>query len=109
MHGPVALKVPRGRVSQPDGPTTEFESVVLPRYARRTGPAVLSPLSLTGCLFDALDRLENLAPVLGFTTIVQLTLQTGDLVRLRSLTQRRSTEATTGRLGLPADRCLQGL
>jgi putative transposase len=34
--GPVTLRVPRGRVNQADGTTAEFESHVLPRYARRT-------------------------------------------------------------------------
>lgn len=34
--GPVTLKVPRGRLQQNDGSTGEFESHVLPRYARRT-------------------------------------------------------------------------
>jgi len=34
--GPVTLSVPRGRVQQDGGVTTEFESRVLPRYARRT-------------------------------------------------------------------------
>jgi transposase-like protein len=34
--GSVTLRVPRGRVNQADGTTAEFESHVLPRYARRT-------------------------------------------------------------------------
>ena len=34
--GPATLQVPRGRIRQGDGSTTEFESEVLPRYARRT-------------------------------------------------------------------------
>ena len=34
--GPATLRVPRGRIRQGDGSTTEFESEVLPRYARRT-------------------------------------------------------------------------
>jgi transposase-like protein len=34
--GPVTMQVPRGRVEQDDGSTGEFESHVLPRYARRT-------------------------------------------------------------------------
>ena len=34
--GPEELQVPRGRLFQPDGSTTEFRSRLLPRYARRT-------------------------------------------------------------------------
>lgn len=34
--GAVAVRVPRGRVAEADGATTEFQSGVLPRYARRT-------------------------------------------------------------------------
>jgi putative transposase len=33
--GPVELRVPRGRVQQPPGRTTEWRSTLLPRYARR--------------------------------------------------------------------------
>jgi transposase-like protein len=35
-RGPEELSVPRGRVHQPDGTTSEFRSTILPRYARRT-------------------------------------------------------------------------
>jgi transposase-like protein len=35
-YGPVEVPVPRGRLRQPDGSTTEFQSTVLPRYGRRT-------------------------------------------------------------------------
>ena len=35
-YGRVEVKVPRGRVQQPDGTTKEFQGTVLPRYARRT-------------------------------------------------------------------------
>ncbi len=34
--GPQTLRVPRGRVVQPDGSEGEFRSQILPRYARRT-------------------------------------------------------------------------
>jgi len=34
--GPVTLRVPRGRIEHTDGSTGEFESHVVPRYARRT-------------------------------------------------------------------------
>ena len=34
--GPQKLRIPRARVSRPDGSTREFRSQVLPRYARRT-------------------------------------------------------------------------
>ena len=34
--GPVVVRVPRARLRQRDGTTTEFQSAVLPRYARRT-------------------------------------------------------------------------
>jgi putative transposase len=33
--GPVALTVPRGRLHHPDGGSTEWQSTLLPRYARR--------------------------------------------------------------------------
>jgi len=36
QHGPLELRVPRGRLRQPDGSSTEFQSTVLPRYSRRT-------------------------------------------------------------------------
>jgi len=35
-HGSQELHIPRGRLQQSDGSTTEFRSEVLPRYARRT-------------------------------------------------------------------------
>jgi transposase-like protein len=35
-NGPMELKIPRARVRQADGSTTEFRSSVLPRYQRRT-------------------------------------------------------------------------
>jgi len=35
-YGHAELSVPRGRVLEPDGTTREFQSEVLPRYARRT-------------------------------------------------------------------------
>ena len=35
-RGRVELSVPRGRVLEPDGTTREFQSEILPRYARRT-------------------------------------------------------------------------
>jgi transposase-like protein len=34
--GPAAVRVPRARLRERDGTTTEFRSAVLPRYARRT-------------------------------------------------------------------------
>lgn len=34
--GPVAIRVPRGRMQESDGTTAEFRSRALPRYARRT-------------------------------------------------------------------------
>ncbi len=36
QHGPLEVRVPRARLRQPDGSTTEFQGTVLPRYARRT-------------------------------------------------------------------------
>lgn len=36
QHGPVEVRVPRGRLQHPDGATREFQSTVLPRYSRRT-------------------------------------------------------------------------
>jgi transposase-like protein len=36
--GPMELKIPRARLQQPDGSTSEFRSTVLPRYQRRTKP-----------------------------------------------------------------------
>jgi transposase-like protein len=36
VAGTRELRVPRARVSSPDGTTTEFHSEILPRYARRT-------------------------------------------------------------------------
>ena len=35
-NGPATLRVPRARLRQADGSTIEFQSAVLPRYARRT-------------------------------------------------------------------------
>jgi putative transposase len=35
-YGPVEVAVPRARLHQPDGSTTEFQGRVLPRYSRRT-------------------------------------------------------------------------
>ena len=35
-YGPADVRVPRGRLPQPDGSTAEFQSTVLPRYSRRT-------------------------------------------------------------------------
>ena len=35
-YGPMALRVPRGRLQQDDGTTTEWRGRVVPRYARRT-------------------------------------------------------------------------
>ena len=35
-RGPLELSVARGRVLEPDGTTREFQSEILPRYARRT-------------------------------------------------------------------------
>ena len=59
------LTVPRGRVRQADGTTTEFQSTILPRYARRTREV---DETLLGCYLGGINsrRLRTaLRPLLG--------------------------------------------
>lgn len=64
-EGPAAIRVPRGRLRQPDGTTREWRSRVLPRYARRHArvDAVLARLYLSGASTRDLQR--ALAPLFG--------------------------------------------
>lgn len=64
-EGPAAIRVPRGRLRQPDGSTREWRSRVLPRYARRHArvDAVLARLYLSGASTRDLQR--ALAPLFG--------------------------------------------
>ena len=64
-NGPATLRVPRARLRQADGSTIEFQSAVLPRYARRTravDEAILSAY-LAGTNTRRVRR--ALAPLLG--------------------------------------------
>lgn len=63
--GPVALTLPRGRLTAPEGTTREWRSAVLPRYARRTAAldAVLARLYLSGA--STRDLRRAVAPLFG--------------------------------------------
>ena len=67
--GPIALRVPRGRVTQPDGTTQEWHSTVLPRYARRTAAldATLARWYLSGA--STRDLRRAVAPLFGTTAL----------------------------------------
>jgi transposase-like protein len=64
-YGPMEMSVPRGRVRAPDGTTTEYQSAVLPRYARRTERV---DEAILGCYLAGANsrRIKKaLAPLLG--------------------------------------------
>lgn len=65
VAGTRTVQVPRGRVVQPDGATREFESELLPRYARRTREidAAILGTYLAGANSRRIRR--ALAPLLG--------------------------------------------
>lgn len=67
--GPVALTMPRGRLQQADGTTTEWRSRVLPRYGRRTAAldAALARLYLGGA--STRDLRRAVAPLFGTTAL----------------------------------------
>jgi transposase-like protein len=69
--GPVALTIPRGRVSQPDGTMQEWRSAVLPRYARRTLAldATVARLYLSGA--STRDLRRAVAPLFGPAALSQ--------------------------------------
>ncbi len=64
-EGPVALRVPRARLHQPDGTTREWRNGVLPRYARRRAAvdAILAQLYVSGA--STRDLRRALQPLLG--------------------------------------------
>lgn len=64
-EGPVALRVPRARLAQPDGTTREWQNGVLPKYARRRAAvdAILAQLYVSGA--STRDLRRALAPLLG--------------------------------------------
>lgn len=64
-EGPVALRVPRARLTQPDGTTREWQNHVLPKYARRQPAvdAILAQLYVSGA--STRDLRRALAPLLG--------------------------------------------
>jgi len=64
-EGPVALRIPRARLVQPDGATIEFQNGVLPKYARRRAAvdAILAQLYVSGA--STRDLRRALAPLLG--------------------------------------------
>ena len=64
-EGPVALRVPRARLAQPDGTTVEWQNGVLPKYARRRAAvdATLARLYVSGA--STRDLRRALAPLLG--------------------------------------------
>ena len=67
--GPVTLTVPRGRLRQADGTTQEWQTTVLPRYARRAPAldATLARLYLSGA--STRDLRRALAPLFGTTAL----------------------------------------
>lgn len=67
--GPVRVRVPRGRVEQADGTTSEYRSGVLPRYARRTRKvdATILGVYLAGGNTRRIRR--ALEPLLGVTNL----------------------------------------
>lgn len=64
-EGAVALRVPRARLRQSDGTTTEWQNGVLPKYARRRAAvdAILAQLYVSGA--STRDLRRALAPLLG--------------------------------------------
>lgn len=64
-EGPVQLAVPRARLAQADGSTTEWQNGVLPKYARRRAAvdAILAQLYVSGA--STRDLRRALAPLLG--------------------------------------------
>lgn len=64
-EGPVQLAVPRARLAQADGSTTEWQTSVLPKYARRRAPvdAILAQLYVSGA--STRDLRRALQPLLG--------------------------------------------
>jgi len=68
-EGPVALRVPRARLVQPDGTSVEFQNRVLPKYARRRErvDAILAQLYVSGA--STRDLRRALAPLLGHQTL----------------------------------------
>lgn len=64
-EGPVALRVPRARLTQPDGTSTEWQNRVLPKYARRRAAvdAILAQLYVCGA--STRDLRLALRPLLG--------------------------------------------
>lgn len=64
-EGPVALRVPRARLVQPDGSSVEFQNGVLPKYARRRErvDAILAQLYVSGA--STRDLRRALQPLLG--------------------------------------------
>jgi transposase-like protein len=64
-EGPVTVRVPRARLAQPDGTTTEWQNGVLPKYARRRPAvdAVLARLYVSGA--STRDLRRALQPLLG--------------------------------------------
>ena len=64
-YGPMEMSVPRGRVLEPDGTTTEFQSTVVPKYSRRTERV---DEAILGCYLAGANsrRIKKaLAPLLG--------------------------------------------
>jgi transposase-like protein len=64
-HGPQELKIPRGRIDEGDGTTSEWRSETLPRYQRRTKRV---DEAILGCYFAGANsrRIRKaLAPILG--------------------------------------------
>jgi putative transposase len=63
--GPVTLEVPRGRLRRADGTTEEWQTTVLPRYARRTAAldTTLARLYLSGA--STRDLRRAVAPLFG--------------------------------------------
>jgi transposase-like protein len=64
-EGPVTVRVPRARLAQPDGTTTEWQNGVLPKYARRRAAvdAILARLYVSGA--STRDLRRALQPLLG--------------------------------------------
>ena len=67
--GPVTLTVPRGRLQRADGTTQEWQTTVLPRYARRTAAldSTLARLYLGGA--STRDLRRAVAPLFGTTAL----------------------------------------
>jgi transposase-like protein len=64
-HGPQELRIPRGRIHEQDGTTSEWRSEILPRYQRRTKRV---DEAILGCYFAGVNsrRIRKaVAPILG--------------------------------------------